>query len=60
MTTPSKICFVCENPVESLNINYHTKVNLPVYSTCCGSEKEIAKVEYLLEGLAEGFVCGCI
>ena len=39
---------------------YHPKVNLPVCDSCRGSEQETAKTEELQEGLAEGFVCGCI
>ena len=56
----SKICFVCEKQTLSKSITYHPKIHLPVCDTCRGSEQEEAKVEELLEGLAEDFVCGCI
>jgi hypothetical protein len=60
MLEPSSICFVCEKPVLTKDISYHSKVNLPVCNACCGSELEAVRAEELLEGLAEGFVCGCI
>jgi len=60
MLAPSVLCFVCDEPILSKDISYHQKVNLPVCDDCCGSERETAKVEELFEGLADGFVCGCI
>jgi hypothetical protein len=51
-------CFVCGNIQEDMKVN--TRVNLPVCPLCSGSEKEKKSIEELLEGLAEGFVCGCI
>ena len=60
MTEPSVLCFVCENPILTKNISYHQKVNLPVCDACRGTEPEVVKVEELLEGLADVFVCGCI
>jgi len=53
-------CFVCDEPILSNDIYYHPKVNLPVCNSCRGTEKEASKIEELFEGLAEGFVCGCI
>jgi len=60
MLTPSVLCFACGKPLLTKNITYHPKVNLPVCDACRGSEVEAVKVEELLEGLAEGFVFGCI
>jgi hypothetical protein len=54
------LCFVCEKTILSDDIFYHPKVNLPICDACSGSESEVAKVEELLEGLAEGLICGCI
>jgi hypothetical protein len=51
-------CFVCGNKQEDLMLN--TRVNLPVCHVCSGSENEKKAIDELLEGLAEGFVCGCI
>jgi hypothetical protein len=53
-------CFVCEETLEELDVVYNTNVNLPVCSHCSGSEEETKRASELLEGLADGFVCGCI
>ncbi|MBK3519058.1 hypothetical protein [Carboxylicivirga marina] len=53
-------CFVCEKAIQDNEVKYHTKVNMPVCEKCNGSEKEKLKAAQLLDGLAEGFVCGCI
>lgn len=53
-----KKCFVCGN--NSANLTIQKSVNLPVCNQCIGTEAEKKAVEELLEGLAEGFVCGCI
>lgn len=51
-------CFVCgEIPQNGFR---HKQVNLPICSECVDSDREKKAVEQLLEGLAEGFVCGCI
>ena len=60
MTEQPTLCFVCEQSVESLIIHYNTKINLPVCDTCHGTDQENYKINELLEGLAEGFICGCI
>jgi len=52
-------CFVCEEPV-SADCSKNTSLNLPVCETCKGTEKEREAVQKLLEGMADGFVCGCI
>jgi len=51
-------CFVCGNHQEEMRIN--KQVNLPVCPACTGSDMEKKALEDLLEGLAEGFICGCI
>ncbi len=53
-------CFVCESSFKSADIKYHAQVNLPVCEGCSGTDVEANKVKELLEGLADGFVCGCI
>ncbi|MFA5329091.1 MAG: hypothetical protein WC384_14955 [Prolixibacteraceae bacterium] len=35
-------------------------INLPVCNECKGTDREKNAVDELLEGLADGFVCGCI
>ncbi|MBR8537320.1 hypothetical protein KDU71_17255 [Carboxylicivirga sediminis] len=58
-TKPLK-CFVCEKSLQVIDIEYNNRVNLPVCNTCSGSAAEVDKEKELLEGLADGFVCGCI
>ena len=53
-------CFVCDAGINDDNISYHKQVNMPVCNDCKGSDREQEKVKELLEGLADGFVCGCI
>ncbi|WP_430815003.1 hypothetical protein [Carboxylicivirga sp. RSCT41] len=53
-------CFVCDASINDGNMSYHKQVNMPVCDNCKGSDKERQKVNELLEGLADGFVCGCI
>jgi len=60
MNATARICFVCDIPIDSQNFTYNKKVNMPVCDACRGTEQEAAKVADLLEGLAEGFTCGCI
>lgn len=55
-----KVCFVCEKQLQPDSYTYHPKVNLPICDHCKGTESEKIKVDDLLEGLAERFVCGCI
>ena len=51
-------CFVCGSQQEEMMIN--KQVNLPVCPSCIGSDNEKKALDELLEGLSEGFVCGCI
>lgn len=53
-------CFVCKENLEELDTMYNAQVNLPVCLRCSGSGEETKKASELLEGLADGFVCGCI
>lgn len=56
----NKTCFVCKKQLISNTYTLNTKVNLPVCNECKGSDNERMAQNELLEGLAEGFVCGCI
>jgi hypothetical protein len=51
-------CFVCGAKSNDLMTN--KAVNLPVCLSCSGTENEVKAVNELTDGLAEGFVCGCI
>lgn len=53
-------CFVCDAPVDALTTARNKELNLPVCDNCKDTEREIKAVEAMNEGLAEGFVCGCI
>lgn len=52
-------CFVCEEPVD-VACTRHPEINLPVCEKCRGTELEQEAVRKLQEGMADGFVCGCI
>jgi hypothetical protein len=56
----NKPCFVCEKSFNPKLLRLNSVVNLYVCTTCKGSKEEKAKENELLEGLADGFVCGCI
>ncbi|MGQ8335382.1 hypothetical protein ACUNWD_02455 [Sunxiuqinia sp. A32] len=53
-------CFVCGKEVDPKTTSKNLMVNLPICKECKGSDKEKVKVDELLEGMADGFVCGCI
>lgn len=53
-------CFVCGNEIDPLNTKKNKQLNLPVCEACIGTEKEKKAVDEHLEGMADGFVCGCI
>jgi len=55
-----KKCFVCDQTFKMETLHLNNKVNLHVCEKCKGSNEEKEKETDLLEGLAEGFVCGCI
>lgn len=56
----TKQCFVCGKAAGAENFSINEQLNLPVCNLCQGSEQEKEMVKKLTEGLAEGFICGCI
>lgn len=56
----SNQCFVCGNELDPQQSEINVLFNLPVCNECKGTDREKQAVEELLEGLADGFVCGCI
>lgn len=60
MSDFSNHCFVCGKEVDPLNVIKNKELNLPVCSVCAGTEEEKKAVAEHLEGMADGFVCGCI
>jgi len=55
-----KYCFVCGKETDPLKTLKNIRLNLPVCDECRDTEQEKTAVETLLEGMADGFVCGCI
>lgn len=53
-------CFVCGKEIDPENTSKNMQFNLPVCDDCKGTDREKAAVDDLLDGMAEGFVCGCI
>ena len=53
-------CFVCEKLFEKIEMALNNTVNLYVCVKCQGTNKEKNREEELMEGQADGFVCGCI
>ena len=53
-------CYVCGKIVDPLNAEKNIQFNLPVCDVCKGSNREAEAIDQLLEGMADGFVCGCI
>jgi hypothetical protein len=53
-------CFVCDAPVDAQTAAKNKELNLPVCDHCKDTEEEKRAVREMNEGLAEGFVCGCI
>lgn len=53
------ICFVCEEPVDKDSLR-NPEINLPVCDKCQNTDDEAQAVKKLQEGMADGFVCGCI
>jgi hypothetical protein len=60
MSDFSNQCFVCGIAIDPLTSKKNKQLNLPVCDDCSGTKQEISAVEDYLEGLADGFVCGCI
>ncbi|HEY3369251.1 MAG TPA: hypothetical protein VGK10_00305 [Prolixibacteraceae bacterium] len=53
-------CFVCGKETDPQNKQKNKQLNLPVCNDCRGTEAEEKAIEELIEGMADGFVCGCI
>ncbi|MGE5394468.1 MAG: hypothetical protein ACM3P1_06960 [Candidatus Saccharibacteria bacterium] len=53
-------CFVCNSLVDVQKVHKNKELNLPVCENCKDTEQEKRAVADMIEGLAEGFVCGCI
>ncbi len=60
MTDFSNHCFVCGKDTDPQTSKKNQQLNLPVCDECSGTEAEKNAVEDLTEGMADGFVCGCI
>lgn len=60
MTDFSNHCFVCGKETDPQNSKKNEQFNLPVCDECNGTEAEKKAIGDLLEGMADGFVCGCI
>jgi hypothetical protein len=60
MTDFSNQCFVCGAEIDPLISKKNKQFNLPVCEICVGTDQEKSAIEDYLEGMAEGFVCGCI
>ena len=60
MTDFKNQCFVCCKTIDPTKCRKNKELNLPVCDACEGSDKEEEMVQNLTEGLADGFVCGCI
>lgn len=60
MTDFSNRCFVCGKEIDQQNTEKNILFNLPVCDYCKGTDREKEAIEQLLDGMAEGFVCGCI
>lgn len=60
MTDFANHCFVCGKEIDLQNTEKNIQFNLPVCSECKGTDREKEAIAQLLEGMAEGFVCGCI
>ncbi len=53
-------CFVCGKEIDPQTTKKNLEINLPVCEVCSGTEEEKKAVSDLNEGMADGFVCGCI
>jgi ribosome-binding protein aMBF1 (putative translation factor) len=60
MTDFANRCFVCGTEVDPAIAKKNEQFNLPVCDKCDGTDREKEAIAGLLEGMAEGFVCGCI
>lgn len=53
-------CFVCGKETGTQDQKKNNQLNLPVCDECFGTEEEKQAIDNLNEGIADGFVCGCI
>jgi len=53
-------CFVCGIEIDPDATAKNKQLNLPVCVDCKDTEKEQNAIKELNEGMADGFVCGCI
>ena len=53
-------CFVCQKKLDPAKASKNLALNLPVCEACKGTDEEKDKARELTDGLADGFVCGCI
>ena len=53
-------CFVCGSEIDPHHVKINNQLNLPVCGECSETDNEKAAVSDLFEGMADGFVCGCI
>jgi ribosome-binding protein aMBF1 (putative translation factor) len=53
-------CFACGKEIDPELTAKNKQLNLPVCDNCRDTEKEQAMIQELNEGMADGFVCGCI
>jgi len=60
MSDFSTRCFVCGKEIDPEHTAKNKQINLPVCDECISTEREQMAVDELNEGMAEGFVCGCI
>jgi hypothetical protein len=60
MSDFSNQCFVCQKEIDTLTVMKNKQFNLPVCEECEGTNREQDAIAGLLEGMADGFVCGCI
>ena len=60
MTDFARKCFVCGKNVDPETTDKNPQFNLPVCSECKDTDREKEAIAQLLEGMAEGFVSGCI
>ena len=60
MTDFAKQCFACGKAIDPEVTEKNKQFNLPVCNECKGTNREKEAIAQLLDGMAEGFVCGCI
>ncbi len=56
----SNQCFVCGKEIDPLNAEKNILLNLPICIHCIGTDQEKTAIAEHLDGMADGFVCGCI